>query len=67
MRRIGGHGVAIHESSGIEHAKAVTFESRLLGGRVPRNSEKVEDGSMGVTVGSSLGELGSLSASHQTH
>lgn len=43
MRRIGGHGVAIHESSGIEHAKAVTFESRLLGGRVPRHSEKVED------------------------
>lgn len=44
MRRVDGHRVAIHESSGVEHAEAVAFESGLLRGRVPRYSEEVEDG-----------------------
>jgi hypothetical protein len=43
MRPVEGHGVAIHESSRIEHAKATAFKSRLLRGRVPRHSKEVED------------------------
>lgn len=33
MRRIGRHGVAIHESSRIEHAEAMPLKRGLLRGR----------------------------------